>query len=288
MEPFVHLHVHTEFSLLDGLCRIDRLMEQVKANGQTAVALTDHGVMYGAVQFYQAAIEAGVHPVIGCEIYVAPRSRFDKDSPADRRPYHLTLLCENNLGYQNLMQIVSKASIEGFFSRPRADFALLEQHHEGLIALSGCMSGEVSRRLLEDDYAGAKQTALKYAALFGEKHYYLEMQNHGLPDDLRILSGLRRIAAETGLPLAASNDAHYLTKEDAALQKLLVCIQTGSTLAAPPSMVLPNDSFSLCSTEEMNALFPEDPEALRNTAEIAARCNVKFEFGKIRLPKYKG
>ena len=287
MEPFVHLHVHTEYSLLDGLCRIDRLMEQVKANGQTAVAMTDHGVMYGAVQFYQAAQAAGIHPVIGCEIYVAPRSRFDKDTPADRKPYHLTLLCENNQGYQNLMQIVSKASIEGFFSRPRADWALLEQHHAGLIALSGCMSGEVSRRLLEEDYAGAKQTALKYAALFGAEHYYLEMQNHGLPDDLRILSGIRRIAAETGIPLAASNDAHYLTKEDAALQKLLVCIQTGATVNAPPSMVLPNDSFYLRPTEEMNALFSSDPEALRNTAEIAARCNVTFEFGKIRLPQYR-
>ena len=287
MEPFVHLHVHTEYSLLDGACRIDRLMERVRQNGQTAVAMTDHGVMYGAVQFYQAAAGAGIHPVIGCEVYIAPRSRFDKETAADRSPYHLTLLCENNQGYQNLLQIVSKASIEGFYSKPRADWELLTAYHEGLIALSGCMSGEVSRKLSAGDYDAAKQTALRYAALFGKDHYYLEIQNHNMAEDLPILKGIRRIAAETGLPLAASNDAHYLTREDAGLQKLLVCIQTGTTLRAPSSMALPNDEFYLKSTEEMNALFRDVPEALRNTAEIAQRCNVTFEFGKIRLPKYR-
>lgn len=287
MEPFVHLHVHTEYSLLDGACRIDRLMERVKENGQTAVAMTDHGVMYGAVQFYQAALAAGVHPVIGCEIYIAPRTRFDTDSALDRSPYHLTLLCENNQGYQNLLQIVSKASIEGFYAKPRADWDLLAQYHEGLIALSGCMSGEVSRKILGGDYHAAKQTALRYSELFGREHYYLEIQNHNMQEDIRILNGIRRIAAETGIPLAASNDAHYLTREDAALQKLLVCIQTGTTVRAPSSMTLPNDEFYLKSTEEMNALFAEYPQALRNTAEIAARCNVTFEFGKIRLPQYR-
>ncbi|MCQ2407293.1 MAG: DNA polymerase III subunit alpha [Oscillospiraceae bacterium] len=287
MEPFVHLHVHTEYSLLDGACRIDRLMDRVKQNGQTAVAMTDHGVMYGAVQFYQAAAEAGIHPVIGCEVYIAPRSRFDKETAADRSPFHLTLLCENNQGYQNLLQIVSKASIEGFYSKPRADWALLTAYHEGLIALSGCMSGEVSRKLSAGDYDAAKQTALRYAELFGKDHYYLEIQNHNMAEDLPILKGIRRIAAETGLPLAASNDAHYLTKEDAGLQKLLVCIQTGTTLRAPSSMALPNNEFYLKSTDEMNELFRDIPEALRNTAEIAQRCNVTFEFGKIKLPKYR-
>ena len=228
MEPFVHLHVHTEYSLLDGACRIDRLMERVKENGQTAVAITDHGVMYGAVQFYQAALAAGVHPVIGCEIYVAPRTRFDKDSHADRSPYHLILLCENNLGYQNLLQIVSKASIEGFYAKPRADWDLLTQYHEGLIALSGCMSGEVARKLRSGEFEAAKQTAERYAELFGRDHYYLEIQNHGLQEDLRLLDGLRKLANATGIPLAATNDAHYLRKSDAALQKLLVCILDGN------------------------------------------------------------
>ncbi len=287
MEPFVHLHVHTEYSLLDGACRIDRLMERVKENGQTAVAMTDHGVMYGAVQFYQAAVAAGLHPVIGCEIYVAPRTRFDKDSPTDRSPYHLILLCENQLGYQNLLQIVSKASIEGFYAKPRADWDLLTQYHEGLIALSGCMSGEVARKLRNGEFEAAKQTAERYAELFGKEHYYLEIQNHGTQEDLRLLDGLRKLAKATGIPLAATNDAHYLRKSDAALQKLLVCIQTGTTMQAPSSMVMPNDEFYLKSTEEMNALFAEFPEALRNTAEIAARCNVTFEFGKIKLPQYR-
>lgn len=287
MEPFVHLHTHTEYSLLDGACRIDKLMERVKENGQTAIAITDHGVMYGAVQFYQAALDAGIHPVIGCEIYVAPRTRFDKDSSSDRSPYHLVLLCENNQGYQNLLQIVSKASIEGFYAKPRADWELLTAYHEGLIALSGCMSGEVSRKLRNGEFEAAKQTAERYAALFGKDHYYLEIQNHGLADDLHLIDCIRRISQATGIPLAATNDAHYLRRSDASLQKLLVCIQTGTTMQAPSSMAMPNDEFYLKSTEEMNKIFSDYPEALRNTADIAARCNVTFEFGKIRLPKYR-
>ena len=287
MEPFVHLHVHTEYSLLDGACRIDRMMEQVRANGQTAVAITDHGVMYGVIPFYTAAKKAGVHPVIGCEIYVAPRTRFDREAALDRSPYHLTLLCENEQGYRNLVQIVSKASLEGFYNRPRADRALLEQYHEGLIALSGCMNGEVARRLLEGDYPAAKAAAEYYAALFGAEHYYLEVQNHGTEEDLRLLSGLKRLAKETGLPLAATNDAHYLTKKDATLQRLLVCIQTGTTLAQPSSMAMRGDSFYLRSTAEMNELFRDLPDALRNTAEIAARCQVDFKFGEYQLPRYR-
>ena len=286
MEPFVHLHVHTEYSLLDGACRIDRLMEQVKANGQTAVAITDHGVLYGAVLFYLAAQAAGIHPVIGCEVYVAPRSRFDKETALDRKPFHLVLLCENQQGYQNLMQIVSKACTEGFYSKPRADWDLLTQYHEGLIALSGCMNGEVSRLLAEDEYDAAKATALRYAALFGAGHYYLELQNHGLPDDLRLISGLKRIAKETGIPLAATNDAHFLRREDAVTQRLLICIQTGTSLSAPSGMAPQNDEAYLKSTAEMNALFADCPEALHNTAEIAARCKVDFTFGKIQVPEY--
>lgn len=286
MEPFVHLHLHTEYSLLDGAGRIDKLMAQVRAQGQTAVAITDHGVMYGVVPFYQAALDAGLHPVIGCEVYIAPRTRFDKDTPNDRRPYHLTLLCENLLGYRNLVQLVSKAQLEGFYNRPRADWELLTQYHEGLIALSGCMSGEIARLLVNGNYAEAKSTAMRYAELFGEGHYYLEMQRHDLREDNVICSGLMRISKETGIPLVATNDAHYLTKSDAELQKLLVCIQTGSTLSAPSTMSMPNDTFSLRTTEEMNQLFADCPEALRNTVKIAEMCQVTFEFGKLLLPKY--
>ncbi len=286
-EPFVHLHVHTEYSLLDGACRIDRLAERVKECGQTAVAITDHGAMYGVIPFYQAAKAAGIHPVIGCEIYVAPRSRFDKETQEDRRPFHLTLLCENSEGYRNLLQIVSKASTEGFYNRPRADRQLLEACHGGLIALSGCKNGEIARLLLENNYQAAKKAALRDYALFGKDHYYIEIQNHKTDEDLRLLRLMKHLAEETGIPLAATNDAHYLRREDAQLQKLLVCIQTGTSLAAPSSMVLPNDEYCLKSTAEMNSLFADCPEALRNTAEIAARCQVDFEFGVIQLPKYK-
>ena len=286
MEDFVHLHVHTEYSLLDGACRIDKLIEQVKQLGQKSVAITDHGVMYGVIPFYQAAKAAGIHPVIGCEIYVAPRSRFDKETMADRRPYHLTLLCENLQGYRNLVQIVSKAQLEGFYNRPRADWELLTQYHEGLVALSGCMSGEVARLLLAGDYQAAKATAVRYAELFGKDHYYLEIQRHDLREDLTVCNGLRHISEETGIPLAATNDAHYLTKEDATLQKLLVCIQTGSTLSSPSAMTMPNDTFCLHSTEEMDARFSDFPDALRNTVKIAEMCQVEFTFGQIALPKY--
>ncbi|MBR3680020.1 MAG: DNA polymerase III subunit alpha [Oscillospiraceae bacterium] len=286
MADFVHLHVHTEYSLLDGACRIDRLIAQVQKLGQKAVAITDHGVMYGVIPFYQAAKAAGIHPIIGCEIYVAPRTRFDKETPADRRPYHLTLLCENMKGYRNLVELVSKAQLEGFYQRPRADWELLTQYHEGLIALSGCMSGEVARLLSANDYQGAKATAVRYAELFGKDHYYLEIQRHELREDLAICKGLKSIAAETGIPLAATNDAHYLTKEDATLQKLLVCIQTGSSLASPSAMTMPNDSFYLRSTDEMLNQFPDCPEAIANTVKIAQMCQLEFTFGTLSLPKY--
>ncbi len=286
MEAFAHLHVHTEYSLLDGACRMDALIAQVKAHGQTAVAITDHGVMYGVIPFYQAAKAAGIHPVIGCEIYVAPRSRFDKETMADRHPFHLTLLCENMTGYRNLVRIVSAAALEGFYQRPRADFDLLTQYHEGLIALSGCMSGEVAHLLADGKYQEAKETALRYAALFGKDNYFLEIQRHDLREDAAICNGLLRLSNETGIPLAATNDAHYLKKSDFTLQKLLVCIQTGSSLSQPSGMALPNDTFSLTSTEEMNRRFSDCPDALRNTVKIAERCQVEFEFGKIRLPKY--
>ncbi len=286
MDSFVHLHVHTEYSLLDGACRIKDLIAAVKAQGQQAVAITDHGVLYGAVQFFQAAKAEGIHPIIGCEIYVAPRSRLQKESAADSHPYHFTLLCKNETGYRNLIQLVSKAHLEGFYRKPRADRELLTQHHEGLIALSGCITGEVPRLLLAGDYAAAKAAALRDDALFGRGNYYLEMHNHDLPEEAKVRAGLKRIAAETGIPLVAANDVHYLKREDAVVQRTLVCIQTATTLSAPASMVLPNDTFYLRSTAEMRSLFADCPEAVANTAVIAKMCDFSFTFGVIQLPAF--
>ncbi len=286
MDSFVHLHVHTEYSLLDGACRIKDLIAAVKAQGQQAVAITDHGVLYGAVQFFQAAKAEGIHPIIGCEIYVAPRSRLQKESAADSHPYHLTLLCKNETGYRNLIQLVSKAHLDGFYRKPRADRELLTQHHEGLIALSGCITGEVARLLLAGDYDAAKAAALRDDALFGRGNYYLEMHNHDLPEEAKVRAGLKRIAAETGIPLVATSDVHYLRREDAVVQRTLVCIQTATTLAAPASMVLPNDTFYLRSTSEMRSLFADCPEAVANTAIIAKMCDFSFTFGVIQLPAF--
>lgn len=283
---FVHLHVHSEYSLLDGACRIPKLIEHVKALGQTAVALTDHGVMYGVMPFYQAAKEAGIKPILGCEVYVARRTRHDREHSLDSKSYHLILLCENQTGYQNLVKLVSLASLEGFYQKPRVDWELLSQYHEGLICLSGCLAGEIPRLLSENDYAGAKQTALRYQALFGRENYFLEIQNHGIREELRNLPQLIRLSRETGIPLAATNDAHYLRKEDAAMQEVLLCIQTGRTLDDPEHMHFETEEFYLKSTAEMAALFSDIPEAVTNTAQIAARCQVEFQPGKIWLPKF--
>lgn len=283
---FVHLHVHSEYSLLDGACRIPKLIKHVKALGQTAVALTDHGVMYGVMPFYQAAKEAGIKPILGCEVYVARRTRHDREHSLDSKSYHLILLCENQTGYQNLVKLVSLASLEGFYQKPRVDWELLAQYHEGLICLSGCLAGEIPRLLSENDYAGAKQTALRYQALFGKENYFLEIQNHGIREELRNLPQLIRLSRETGIPLAATNDAHYLRKEDAAMQEVLLCIQTGRTLDDPEHMHFETEEFYLKSTAEMVALFSDIPEAVTNTARIAARCQVEFQPGKIWLPKF--
>ena len=211
---FVHLHLHTEYSLLDGACRIGPLMEAVKGQGQTAVAVTDHGVMYGAVDFYRAAKQNGLHPIIGCEVYVARRTRFDKVHGLDNEPYHLVLLCENNTGYQNLIQIVSQSWTEGFYSKPRVDLELLEAHSEGLIALSACLAGQIPRQLTNDDYAAARETALRYRDIFGEGNFYLEMQDHGIREQKIVNDGLLRLSKETGIPLVATNDCHYIRQQD--------------------------------------------------------------------------
>ena len=283
---FVHLHVHTEFSLLDGACRIGRLMERVKELGQDTVAITDHGVMYGVVDFYKAAKKAGVKPIIGCEVYVAPRSRHDRVHGVDSEAYHLILLCMNETGYQNLSYVVSQGFLDGFYGKPRVDMDLLRQYNEGLICLSACVAGQVPQLLLQEDYEAAKAKALEFAAIFPDR-YYLEIQDHGLEVQARVNQGILRIARETGLPLVATNDAHYLRREESELQDVLMCIQMQKTVDDPDRMRFETDEFYLKSEEEMAELFPNVPEALTNTQVIADRCNVEFTFGKYHLPEFK-
>ena len=287
MKPFVHLHLHTEYSLLDGACRISELPKRVKEAGQEACAITDHGCMYGVVDFYKACKKEGVKPIIGCEVYVAPRTRFDKVFQVDNKPYHLVLLCENQQGYQNLIKLVSAGYIEGFYSKPRVDLELLEKYHEGLIALSACLAGEIPRKLSAGDFSGAKETALRYRDIFGEGNYFLEVQNHGIEEQQRILPLLRRLSGETGIPLAATNDCHYLQKEDARMQNVLVCIQTNHTVDEQNDMEFPTEEFYLKNREEMAEALPGFEDALDNTAAIAARCQVEFTFGKTQLPHFE-
>ena len=283
---FTHLHVHTEYSLLDGACRIDRMFEHLKSMGQTACAITDHGVMYGCVAFFDAAKAAGIKPIIGCEVYVATRTRFDKVNRIDGNS-HLILLCKNETGYKNLIKMVSAGFLEGFYSKPRIDKDLLEQHHEGLICLSACLAGEVPKAILAGDYERAKQTALYYRDLFGEGNYYLELQDHGLEEDQVVLPQLIRLSRETGIPMAATNDAHYITKEDAKMQSILLCIQTGKTIADADRMEFQTDEFYLKSTDEMYDLFSMVPEACENTNKIAEQCNFEFTFGETKLPYFR-
>ena len=283
---FTHLHVHTEYSLLDGACRIDRLFDHLKAMGQTACAITDHGVMYGCVAFFDAAKAAGIKPIIGCEVYVATRTRFDKLNRIDGNN-HLILLCKNEMGYKNLIKMVSAGFTEGFYSKPRIDKDLLEQHHEGLICLSACLAGEIPQAILAGDYERAKQAALYYRDLFGEGNYYIELQDHGLEEDQVVLPQLIRLARETGIPMVATNDAHYITKEDAKMQSILLCIQTGKTIADADRMEFQTDEFYLKSTDEMYDLFAMVPEACENTNKIAEQCNFEFTFGETKLPYFK-
>lgn len=282
---FVHLHVHTEYSLLDGACRIKRLVSRVKELGQKAVAITDHGVMYGCVDFWNECVSRGIKPIIGCEVYVAPRTRFDKQTKEDLSPYHLILLCKNNEGYKNLVKIVSLAGVEGFYNRPRCDLQLLGKYHEGLICLSACLAGEIPRLLLNGNYTAAKETALKYRSIFGDGNYFLEVQDHGIEDQKRIIPLLYKLSSETGIPLAATNDAHYIEKSDSEMQRILTCISTGKTLDSPDSLSFPTNEFYIKSAEEMGRLFP--PEAIENTVKIADMCNVTFEFGVTKLPYFR-
>ena len=283
---FAHLHVHSEYSLLDGACRIEPMLDKIKSMGQTSVALTDHGVMYGVVDFYKAAKARGLNPIIGCEVYVAPRSRFDKVHGIDNERYHLILLCKNNTGYKNLIKLVSEGWVNGFYTKPRVDKELLEQHHEGLIALSGCLAGEVARALERNDYEEAKKVAEWYNGVFGDGNYYLEIQNHGLDEQLRINPMLISLSKELNIPLAATNDAHYVDKQDSKIQQVLICIQTNHTLGEDTGLEFGTQEFYLKSEEEMREAFSECPQAVDNTAKIAEQCHVEFEFGKTKLPHF--
>ncbi|MCI8423823.1 MAG: DNA polymerase III subunit alpha [Lawsonibacter sp.] len=286
---FVHLHLHTEFSLLDGACRIDKLVERVKELGQEAVAITDHGCMYGVVDFYRACKKAGIKPIIGCEVYVAPRgrTRFQKIHELDSGYSHLVLLCRNEEGYRNLSYMVSQAYLEGFYTKPRIDMDLLRAHCKGLIACSACLAGELPKLLAAEEYEQARKIALEMRELFGPDGYYLELQDHGIDVQKRVNAGLFRLHEETDIPLIATNDAHYLRREDAETQDILMCIQMKKTLDDPDRLKFESDQFYVKSEEEMAALFPHCPEALENTGKIAQLCNLEFEFGTYHLPAFR-
>ena len=283
---FVHLHMHTEYSLLDGACRISGMMDRLKEIGQDAIAITDHGVMYGCIDFYKAAKAAGIKPIIGCEVYVARRGMEDRVHGIDNDPYHLVLLCKDMTGYQNLCYLVSEANSRGFYGKPRVDLELLSQRHEGLIALSACLAGAIPQYLMEEDYAAAKEYALKMADIFGPEHFYLELQDHGIEEQVAVNQGIMRLARETGLPLVVTNDAHYLRKEDATMQDVLLCVQTGKTVDDENRMKFQTEEFYLKSEEELKQLFPNCPEAFENTVKIAERCNVEFVFHEYHLPSF--
>ena len=285
---FTHLHLHTEYSLLDGACRIEQLMDEVQRLGQTSVAVTDHGVMYGVIDFYRAAREVGIKPILGCEVYVAPGSRFDRESGAgEDRYYHLVLLAENNTGYKNLMKIVSKGFVDGFYYKPRVDLKLLTTYHEGIIALSACLAGEVQKYLARSMYEEAKRSALRYHEIFGKDHFYLELQDHGMPEQKMVNQGLLRLSQDTGLELVATNDIHYTYAEDAKAHDILLCIQTGKKVTDEDRMRYEGGQYYCKSEEEMRKLFPYAQEAIDNTHKIAERCNVEIEFGVTKLPKYQ-
>ncbi|WP_027094003.1 DNA polymerase III subunit alpha [Cohnella thermotolerans] len=283
---FVHLHVHSEYSLLDGASRIKELAAKAAELGMKALALTDHGVMYGAIPFYKACRERGVKPIIGMEAYVTAGSRLERASRREQPIYHLTLLAKNEAGYRNLMKLTSIGHLEGFYYKPRIDFEALSQHAEGLVCLSGCLSGELSQHLLHDRYDEAKATALRYRALFGED-YFLEIQDHGVLEQKKVAAGLIRLSEETGIPLVATNDSHYLREEDSALQDVLICIGTGKTLEDQDRLKIDTNQLYLKSGEEMQALFRHLPEAIANTALIADRCELELEFGRHILPEFR-
>ena len=284
---FTHLHVHTEYSLLDGSNKIKEYVSRVKELGMNSAAITDHGVMYGVIDFYKAARAAGIKPILGCEVYVAPGSRFDRElSHGDDRYYHLVLLAENNKGYQNLMKIVSKGFVEGYYYKPRVDMEVLETYHEGIIALSACLAGEVQRYLVRGLYEEAKETAYKYEKCFGKGNFFLELQDHGIPEQKTVNAGLMRMSQETGIELVATNDVHYTYAEDAEPHDILLCLQTGKKLSDENRMRYEGGQYFVKSEEEMRELFPYAAQAIDNTQKIADRCQVEIEFGVTKLPHF--
>ncbi|MDE6834705.1 MAG: DNA polymerase III subunit alpha, partial [Ruminococcus sp.] len=280
---FVHLHVHTEYSLLDGACRVKNLIAKVRELGQESVAITDHGTMYGVIDFWNEAKKYGIKAIIGCEVYVAPRRHTDKDGKKDLSPYHLILLCRNNQGYKNLVKLVSIAGTDGFYNRPRVDIDLLRKYHDGLICLSGCLYGEVSRLLTDGNYDGAKSKALEYMEIFGKDSYFIEIQNHHTENEIRILPQLFRLSEETGIPMVATNDSHYIAKEDAEMHEILWCIQTNQRYSGETR----SGEAYIKSADEMAELFPNHTEAITNTVRIAEMCNVDFQTGGLLLPEYR-
>lgn len=281
---FTHLHLHTQYSLLDGCCRIEPLIESVKRKGQTAVAITDHGVMYGAIEFYKAAKKQGIKPIIGCEVYVAPRGRADKQKLFDSDYSHLVLLCENNEGYENLIRLVSIGFTEGFYMKPRVDKETLKKYSKGLIALSACLAGEIPKALTRKNYEEAKNTAIWYKETFGENNFFLELQDHNIDEQKLINPLIKKLSTELSIPLVATNDVHYIEAEDAMMHKVLLCVQTGNTVGGENSFEFKTEEFYLKTESQMRGLFFDTPEAIDNTNLIAERCNVEFEFGKIKLP----
>lgn len=286
MNGFVHLHLHSEYSLLDGACRIAEIPKRAKECGQEAVALTDHGVMYGAVAFWQACMDEGIRPIIGCEVYVAHGSRFERVNGGDGYADHLVLLCENGEGYRNLAEMVSLSFTEGFYNKPRVDEELLRTHSGGLIALSACLGGKIPKQLARGDFAGARETARNYARIFGKDHFYIELQDHGLPEQRTMIPMLAELAKDCGLPLVATNDCHYLRREDAEKQAVLMCIQTNTTVDAGRPAAFATDEFYFKDSNEMSMIFRSYPEAIENTCRIAERCRVDFDFSTTYLPKF--
>ena len=282
---FVHLHMHSEFSLLDGANRIKDLPVRAKELGMDAMAITDHGVMFGAIDFYKACKANGVKPIIGCEVYVAPRTMKDKDPILDAKYNHLILLAKDNNGYKNLIKLVSLGFTDGFYYKPRIDKEALEKYHEGIVCSSACLAGEIPSKILQGDIEGAKQSALWFKNLFGED-YYLEIQNNGIKEQVMVNQKLIQMARELDIPLLATNDSHYLRKEDAYNHEVLLCIQTGKKMSDPDRMRFETDELYVKSPEEMMEYFKNVPDAIENTVKVAEKCNVEFEFGHTILPNY--